>query len=191
MENTEPAHLASEGVGFLDMRDYNKARWAYDLSHPTSSFMNWLGTAGQVNFNIADVRVSTSTAPSIPIPATKLAYMEINRLSGLLQPWASVEDAAHDQEGAIILKALGKEVSTAYRQWPDQDKPHKVTAMRCGRCGLLTLTYRPPRFEGDDTMIDCPCGYALNDDGFAWAVTMIEKEEHERMEAARKKRKTA
>lgn len=190
MDATDLA-LGAEHVGFLEVREFNRARWAYDLSHPGSSFMQWLGTAGHVNFNITDVRVNTSSVPAIPIPATKLAWMEINRLSNLLQQWPDVEAAAHDKIGASHLLDLGREVSNAYRQWPDQEKPHKVTAMRCGGCGLLTLTYRPPRFEGDDTMIDCPCGYALNDDGFAWAVDMIEKEEHARRLGERKRRRTA
>lgn len=176
--------LATEGVGYLDMREYNKARWAWEQSHPASPFMCWLKVAGYVSFDVQDVRVQSSGGGHIGIPATTLAYEEILRLSGELNKWAGVDEAAHDQFGAFLLTELGREVSTAVARWPVEDRPHKIEAMRCGGCGMLTLTYRPPRWEGDQIRVDCPCGYVLEDDGFAWAVTMIEKEEKERRKTA-------
>lgn len=190
MENTERAMLAAEGVGYLEIRYYKRARWAWEQSHPAHPFMRWLKIAGYVSFAPEDVRVQSSGGGHIGIPATKLAYDEILRLSGELNKWAGVDEAARDQFGAFLLTMLGEEVSTAAHRWPMEDKPHKVEAMRCGGCGMLTLTYRPPRWEGDQIRVDCPCGYVLEDDGFAWAVEMIEKEEHERR-SAEKRRKTA
>lgn len=177
---TARADLAAEGVGYLDMRDYKRAQWAYDQSHPASTFMKWLKVAGYVSFDAEDVRVQSSGGGHINIPATKLAWEEITRLSGELNKWPGVDEAACDQFGAFLLTELGREVSTAAARWPMEDRPHKIEAMRCGGCGMLTLTYRPPRWEGDQIRVDCNCGYVLEDDGFAWAVTMIEKEEHER-----------
>lgn len=191
MRDTERAVLASEGVGYLEIRYYNLARWAWEQSHPAHPFMRWLRIAGYVSFAPEDVRVQSSGDGHIGIPATKLAYDEILRLSGELNKWAGVDEAAHDQFGAFLLTMLGEEVSTAAHRWPMEDKPHKVEAMRCGGCGMLTLTYRPPRWEGDNIRVDCPCGYVLEDDGFAWAVEMIEKEEHERRLGERKRRRTA
>lgn len=177
----EATDLAAEGVGYLEMRDYNRARWAWEQSHPASPFMAWLKIAGYVSFTAEDVRVQSSSEGHIGIPATKLAHDEIQRIAGeLYRQFGELDKAAHDKFGASLLIDLGREVSTAAARWPMEDKPHKVEAMRCGGCGMLTLTYRPPRWEGDNVRVDCPCGYVLEDDGFAWAVTMIEKEEHER-----------
>jgi len=183
MQNTESAGLAQEGIGYLEMRDYNRARWAYEQSHPAAPFMQWLKIAGYVNFNVTDVRVQASSGGHIGIPATTLAHDEIQRISNELNRWAGVDEAAHDKFGASLLLDLGREVSTAMHRWPMEDRPHKVDAMRCGGCGMLTLTYRPPRFEGDHIRVDCPCGYVLEDDGLAWAVAMIEKEERERRDS--------
>lgn len=191
MEATEPWHLAEEGVGYLDMREYRKAQWAYEHSHPASPFMRWLKIAGYVSFNAEDVRVQTSSSGHINIPATKLAWEEITRLSNELNQWRDVDEAACDQFGAFLLVELGREVSTAAARWPMEEKPHKIEVMRCGGCEMLTLMYRPPRWEGDNIRVDCGCGYVLEDDGFAWAVTMIEKEEHERQLGERKRRKSA
>lgn len=185
--------LAAEGVGYLDMRDYNRARWAWEQSHPAAPFMLWLRDAGHVSFNVEDIRVDSSGNASIPIPATKLAWEEITRIATeLYQQWDDVETAAGDKFGASLLLDLGREVSTAAHRWPMEDRPHRVTSMRCGGCGMLTLTYRPPRWEGDETIVDCKdCGYTLNEDGLAWAVAMIEKEERERKQSVGRPQRSA
>lgn len=184
MESTD---LAAEGVGYLDMRDYNRARWAWEQSHPAAPFMAWLRIAGYVSFADVDVRVQSSMGGHIGIPATTLAHDEIQRISvELYEQFGELDKAACDQFGAYLLVQLGREVSTAVARWPMEERPHKVTAMRCGGCGELSLTYRPPRHEGDSVRVDCKCGYVLEDDGFAWAVTMIQKEEDERRKKERK-----
>lgn len=189
MEATDLGNLADEGVGYLDMRDYNRARWAWEQSHPAAPFMQWLRVAGYVSFADADAaHVQSSSDGHIGIPATKLAWEEITRIAAeLYQQFGELDKAAGDKFGASLLLDLGREVSTAVHRWPMEERPHRVEVMRCGGCGMLTLTYRPPRWEGDNVRVDCPCGYVLEDAGFAWAVTMIEKEEHERREAARKR----
>lgn len=147
--------LAPDGVGYLDMRDYNRARWAWELSHPASGFMIWLRDAGHVSFAQDDVRVTGSSDPSIPIPATKLAYLEVLRISNLLNSWADIESAAHHKIGASHLLDLSREVGAAYNRWPDRDKPHKISSLVCGGCERLTLIYRPPRAFEDEIKIDC------------------------------------
>lgn len=184
---TEPHHLAQEGVGYLNMREYNRARWALEYQR---TFCTWLRIAGYISFD-EQVPVQASQHGHIGIPATKLAYLEIQRLVHELQPFADIDAAAHDPYGAEIANQLGREVQTAVYRWPMEDKPHKINLLRCGGCGMLTLMYRPPRYEGDNVRVDCDCGYVLEEDGFAWAVAMIEKEENERKEAARQGRKTA
>jgi hypothetical protein len=183
---TVRADLAAEGVGYLDIRDYKRAQWAYEQSHPAAPFMQWLKIAGYVSFDADDVRVQSSGGGHINIPATKLAWEEITRISTELNRWDGVESAACDQFGAFLLVELGREVSTAVARWPMEERPHKIESMRCGGCGMLTLTYRPPRWEGDAIRVDCACGYVLEDDGFSWAVTMIQKEEDERRKKERK-----
>lgn len=175
--------LGDGRVGYLEMSDWNRARWAQSYS---THFLPWLKIAGYVDFSVADIRVDSSNSGSIGIPATTLAHDEIKRILTELERWPYMETAAKDIFGAHLMIELGREMSTAVHRWPMEDKPHKVTSMRCGGCAQLTLTYRPPRWEGDQISVDCQCGYVLEDDGFAWAVTMIEKEEHERRQQKRK-----
>lgn len=193
MNEPERAHLADEGVGYLEMRDYNKARWAYELSHPASPFMQWLRTAGNVSFAVEDIRVDSSTVPSIPIPATKLAHDEIARISLELNKWPGVEEAANDKFGASLLIDLGREVATAAHRWPMEDKPRRIVYLRCGGCGLLTLVYRPPRWAGDELKADCSnrCGFELVGEELALSIAMVLEEEKVRRKAAGKVAKSA
>ena len=182
--------LGDGRVGYLEYSEWKRARWAYDYA---DTFLQWLWSAGNVNFNVPDIRVDSSGTTGIGIPATTLAADEIHRIIRELDRWPHLETAARDKFGASLCIDLGREMATAVHRWPMEDKPHKVTSMRCGGCGMLTLTYRPPRWEGDQIRVDCPCGYVLEDEGLAWAVTMIEKEERERQlgERGRSSQKSA
>ncbi len=193
MESIERAHLEAEGIGYLNMREFNKARWAYDMSHPASPFMAWLREAGNVSFSVDDDGVQSSTMPSIPIPATKLAHDEIARISLELNKWPGVEEAANDKFGASLLLDLGREVSTAMHRWPMEDKPRRIVDLRCGGCGLLTLVYRPPRWEGDELKADCSnrCGFELVGEELALSIDMVLEEERVRRKAAGKVAKSA
>lgn len=164
------------GVGYLEMWEYNKARWAYDLSHPTSAFMQWLREAGNVSFASEDVRVEASSSPGIPIPATKLAHDEIQRISNELNKWANVDTAANDKFGASLLIDLGREASTAMHRWPMEDKPRRIQELMCGECEQFTLVVRPPRFEGDHSIVNCPCGYTMTLEEFEQLVDMFKEE---------------
>lgn len=184
------------GVGYLEQRDYKKACWAYELSHPTSAFMQWLREAGNVSFAGSDERVSSSTTPAIPIPATKLTHDEIQRISDELNTWADVDTAANDKFGASLLLDLGREVSTALHRWPMEDKPRRIQELMCGECEQFTLVVRPPRFEGDHSIVNCPCGYTMTLEEFEQLVDMFKEEDDARKrkamaDARRSRRKSA
>lgn len=196
MQDTERAHLAEEGCGYLEMREYNKARWAYEMSHPGSAFMQWLREAGNVSFAVEDIRVDSGSEPAIPIPATKLAHDEIARISSELNKWPGVEEAAHDKFGASLLIDLGREVGTAAHRWPMEDKPRRIQELMCGECEQFTLVVRPPRFEGDYSIVSCPCGYRMTMEEFEQLVDMYKKEDDDRKrkalaDARRSRRKSA
>lgn len=193
---TIDGHLADEGVGYLDMQQYNKARWAYEQSHPASPFMQWLRTAGNVSFSVDDINVSGSTEPSIPIPATKLAHDEIARISGELNKWPGVDEAAGDKFGASLLLDLGREVSTAMHRWPMEDKPRRIQELMCGECEQFTLVVKPPRFEGDHSIVTCTCGYRMTMEEFEQLVDIFKKEDDAKKrkamaDARRSRRKSA
>lgn len=188
--------LASEGVGYLDMREFNKARWAFEQSHPASPFMLWLRDAGHVSFTVEDVRVSGSNDQAIPIPATKLAWEEITRISTELNQWPGVEEAACDKFGASLLLDLGREVGTAWARWPMEDKPRKIRELICGECEQMSLVVMPPRFEGDESIVKCDCGYEMTKEEFDQLVEMFDKEDRARKkqamaDARRSRRKSA
>lgn len=184
--NGTPAVL--KDVGYLDMKEWNRARWAYDYAF---RFMPWLRIAGYVSFQVEDIRVDSSRMSGIGLPPTKLAYLEISRHLGELNQWHDIDAAARDVHGAQILIDLGRETSTAVARWPMEERPHRVDALRCGGCEELTLMYRPPRWEGDIIRVDCQCGYVLEEEAFAWAVDLIEKEELERQESLGRHRRSA
>lgn len=58
---------------------------------------------------------------------------------------------------------------------------------------MMTLIYRPPRWEGDDIKADCSdrCGFELIGDELALSVALLEKEEKERQKQDKKVKKTA
>lgn len=150
------------GIGYLEMREYNKARWAYDLQHPTSAVMQWLREAGNVSCASEDVRVEARSSPGIPIQVTKLANDEIQRIPKKLIKWADVEAAASDKFGASLLIVLGREVNTAMHRWSMEDKPRRFRELMCGEYEQFTLVVSPPRFEGDHSIVNCPCGYTMS-----------------------------
>lgn len=176
--------LEHEDFGYLTAQEFARARWAYDYA---VKFLPWLRVAGYVSFEAEDVRVDSSGGSPIGIPGTKLAYIEISRILVELNVWASVEVAAQDEHGADMLRLLGREMGTAVHRWPMEERPHKIVDMRCGGCGLLTLMYRPPRWEGDEVKADCSqrCGFELVGDELALSVAILEQEEIERQKAAK------
>lgn len=193
---TDIERLAHEDVGYLTMREFNKARWAYDMSHPASPFMAWLREAGNVSFSVDDEGVQSSTEPSIPIPATKLAHDEIARISLELNKWPGVEEAANDYFGSSLLLDLGREVATAAHRWPMEDKPRRIQELMCGECEQFTLVVKPPRWEGDHSLVTCPCGYRMTMEEFEQLVDMFKKEDDGRKrkalaDARRSRRKSA
>jgi hypothetical protein len=141
--------------------------------------MLWLKVAGHVSFGPADVRVSSSTTPAIPIPATKLAWEEITRIADeLYSQFGDIETAAADKFGASLLLDLSREVSTATHRWPAEEKPHKVNVIPCPGCNMLTLIYRPPLEHNTEVRVTCmaECGSTLTGQQFADILDLMEQE---------------
>lgn len=165
---------ATEGVGYLDMREYNRFVWAWAKGGEIAS---WLYSAGNLNTTgETDVRVDSSATASINLPATWLAADEITRILQQLNRFPEPEDAANDKIGASLALDLGRAVSAADHNWPREQKPHLVTHMRCGGCEQLTLKFRPPRWAGDKIRVDCWCGYELTEAEFALAAEIIKND---------------
>ena len=147
---------ATEGVGFLTDRQFNRFVWAHANADQISG---WLYRAG--HYKVAgedDVRVDAASTPSAPLPATYLAADEIQSLMRQLVRFTTHQDTANSVKGAELAIALGRAVSAADRNWPQEEKPHFVKHMRCGGCEQLTLAYRPPRWAGDKIRVDCWLG---------------------------------
>lgn len=162
------------GVGYLEMREYNRFVWAWENAGKIASY---LYGAGHLNSSgETDIRVDSSTAPSTPLDATWLAADEITGHLHALNVFPDSEAAANDKIGQYHAIELGRLVSIADRRWPMEDKPHRIRHMRCGGCEELTLMYRPPRFPLDGIKVDCFCGYELNEEEYGWAVRVVEAE---------------
>ena len=145
---------AAAGVGRLDFKEWSRLLWAIGEA---DAIVAWLFEAGNTSPAVdPDVRVHTTTAPSINLPATWLAAEEIQRHWVKVDEFRTLELCANDALGAYCAIEFGRAVSTADRRWPREEHPHAMQAMRCGGCEELTLIYRPPRFPGDRISIDCP-----------------------------------
>ncbi|MFD5599945.1 hypothetical protein ACFWHR_07790 [Leucobacter sp. NPDC058333] len=165
----------ADGIGRLEQREWSRFIWAWSAA---ASLVTWLYSAGNLNMaGETDVRVDSSSAPTINLPATWLAADEIARYLQELNRFSTPEQAANDQKGSYLAIELGKAVSKADRRWPREDKPHAMRLMRCAGCSELTLMYRPPRFPGDAIVVDCPkCGYSMPEDLFSVNALLIEAE---------------
>lgn len=168
---------AEPDVGLLSAKQFQRAHSAYECAR---ALMPWLRVAGYVRLGEEDVRVQTSREPSIGIPPTKLAYLEIERIVSELNRWPELIDATRDLYGQFLLASLVREVQAALSRWPMEDRPRRIRSVRCCSCGQFTLWHRPPSFPGDTTRVKCRCGFAMTDDEFAEMVSLVEKEERER-----------
>ena len=185
--------LGDGRVGYLEQRDWNRARWAYEYAN---KFLPWLDMAGYVSFDADVGTVDTSASVGLGIPATSLMADEIRRLIREIDRWPYLETAARDIFGASLMLDLGREMTTAVHRWPMEDKPRKIRELICGECEQMSLVLKPPRFEGDDTIVKCECGYTMTQEEFEQLVEMFEKEDSEKkrkamVDARRSRRKSA
>lgn len=191
---TDPELMLGDGrVGYLEYAEWNKAKWAYDYA---GKFLPWLEIAGYVNFDADVGNVDTSSSVGIGIPATSLTATEIQRIITELDRWPYLETAAKDKFGASLMIDLGREMSTAVHRWPMEDKPRKIRELMCGECEQFTLVVKPPRFEGDESIVKCECGYTMTKEEFEQLVDELERKEIERKRKAladtkRSRRKSA
>lgn len=185
--------LGDGRVGYLEQRDWNRARWAYEYAN---KFLPWLDMAGYVSFDADVGTVDTSASAGLGIPATSLMADEIRRLIREIDRWPYLETAARDIFGASLMLDLGREMTTAVHRWPMEDKPRKIRELICGECEQMSLVLKPPRFEGDDTIVKCDCGYTMTQEEFEQLVEMFEREDSEKkrkamVDARRSRRKSA
>lgn len=185
--------LGDGRVGYLEYSEWKKARWAYDYA---DKFLPWLDIAGYVSFDADVGNVDTSSSVGIGIPATSLTATEIRRIIREIDHWPYLEIAAKDKFGASLMIDLGREMSTAVHRWPMEDKPRKIRELMCGECEQFSLVVKPPRFEGDESIVKCECGYVMTQEEFEQLVDMFEKENIETKrkavaDAKRSRRKSA
>lgn len=168
----------SESVGYLDYSMFNRLGWAV---HHSAEIVPWLRVAGYIRGG-DNLRIQTSSSHPLGLPPTWLAAEEISRLLGELNRWPELEDAANDEWGAELCVLLVREVETARRKWPLEDRPHQVQFIRCPRCRTLSLRYSPPRFEGDRIVVRCFVdGTDLDEDGFSYQAKLVEEENARRL----------
>ena len=141
--------------GYLTTAQWEWFNWAVSSC---TFLLPFLHEAGNYSVSVDEGRTSR-TEPSIGMPATRIAHIEITRLLDKLSKWDSLADAANDIEGSEIARDLTREVRIAYERWPMEDDTHDVQELRCTKCGMLALVYTPPREFGDDYGARCgECG---------------------------------
>ena len=166
------------GVGYLEQRHYNRFVWAWSKA---PAMVRWLQSADARGVNTAgegDVRVDSSSAPTINLSPAWLQGDQIDRLITELEEKFTdpLTEAPNTLLGADLARNIGKAVSDADHAYPQEEKPHYVHHMRCGGCEQLTLAFRPPRWAGDKISVDCWCGYTLTEAEFALAAEIIKND---------------
>ena len=102
----------------------------------------------------------------VPIPATRLAVDEVDRLEeGMVGP---LEVQVASFPGAVLAVTFTRTVERVLRAFPLEEQPHRVHSWRCPDCGLLSLLWTPPAAFGDRVRVSCQnvkCGRVLDDRG--------------------------
>ena len=162
-----------EGVGYLTWDEFERFRTAV---HQSLIVVPWFRVAGHIKGQQEEVRAASSHYP-LGLHPTWLAAEEISRLSLELRHWPNLEDAASDDYGRTVAMQFTREVETALHKWPVEDKPHKVRHLRCQKCAGETITYNPPRFDGDDVHIVCTeCAHQLTEEEFKVLAELVAAE---------------
>lgn len=162
-----------ENVGYLTWDEFERFRTAV---HQSLIVVPWFRVAGHIKGQQEEVRAASSHYP-LGLHPTWLAAEEISRLSLELRHWPNLEDAASDDYGRTVAMQFTREVETALHKWPVEDKPHKVRHLRCQKCAGETITYNPPRFDGDDVHIVCTeCAHQLTEEEFKVLAELVSAE---------------
>lgn len=94
-----------------------------------------------------------SSAPAIPIPATRIALDEIESYRrshpGNLDAWVKTA------QGAADAVRFSRAVRRALAAFPSVEDAHRIQRARCPHCELLSLMWTPPVFESDPVRIVC------------------------------------
>lgn len=86
-------------------------------------------------------------------------------------PWAA----------EFVTEYVGS-VETLHHRWPtaqDVEQPHKVKAIPCPRCGLMSLLYTPPRGYRMPFVVECTdpdCARTFSEDEWERLVMLVERE---------------
>jgi hypothetical protein len=165
---------SDEPIGYLTGSQYARVERAVDTAR---WLVPWLYAAGHIHTE-HDGHATRAEAP-LPIPATWVAAHTIDSLLDRLQPFPTLEDAAHDMLGQYLCRELWGAVEPAARAWPIEEQAHQVEYIRCRACQRLALEWQPPAYERDDIRVVCTaCGYLEAPEMIAWDARLL-IEEHQ------------
>jgi hypothetical protein len=179
---TDPYDPNAGSVGYLTFDQFDRLRRADENAR---RYVPWLRVAGYLRSGTDPDEFRSRAVMSHPplgLPATWLAAEEISRLSYELNGWPTLEDAAHDDWGAVVAEQFTREVETAIAKWPISDRSRGVKFIRCYVCQQLTLRYFPPTFAGEqlvDSTVKCTeksCRAVVSELDFARMALLLEQE---------------
>lgn len=106
--------------------------------------------------------------PNQPMRGWKAAPWNGNLTGWLLPllPWAAEQMWADELAGAWV-----NSVNAARHRWPAADdvEPARTIDVPCPRCGLMSLVYTPPRWQGQAFRVECTdqdCARVFSEDEY-------------------------
>lgn len=132
------------------------------VDHDIMPYLAYLRT-GPSSVRVENIRVKTSTEPSIPIPASVLAAHDLGAYVGdWYRYWGTeLRDIVTSPDGARAAVELYREVQRVQRKWPAVDRAHRVPYVKCRACKKLGLVYKPPLEYRGDIVVQCRFCHAV------------------------------
>jgi hypothetical protein len=110
-----------------------------------------------------------------------LMFLDVNEAEDFLQSYTRTGDVrvwVSNHAGAVDAVKFMQVAKRARNTHQVEERPHRVTRVRCRECGETTLVWMPPEHYRDEVTVKCSkdgCGFVLDQAAFEWVALAEEK----------------